>query len=379
MVDDVGREVATVTVGASPDGYGVLLAWAVQQAPGRRVFGRWKAAARTALGCYALLAAGQQVVEAGRPQRVGRRPGGTSARPTPSWPPAPPWPQTITPGRAATATGRRCASCWGPRTRQHHPHRRDQRVQGAAADRTRPAARAGTPTVHARQTAACAALRVHPPAPPRRAGPAPDLRSLAQRIRLLDKEIRANERELHALVDAPPTRPVGRTRRRSGQRGPSDHRLVAPRPMPLRSRLRRARRGQPAAGILRPRQRSPSQPLRRPPTQPCPAHHRELAHDPGPRTHPALPHPATRPPEVRRRDPPLPQPLHRKTPVPTHGNRRDGLTDHRSVNPSSTSDFNLPRRELFYVFKGRPAAVLAHTKAAGHAARPLIRDVAAAA
>jgi len=89
MVDDVGREVATVTVGASRDGYGVLLAWAVQQAPGRRVFGRWKAAARTALGCYALLAAGQQVVEAGRSawdagraaRRLGRRPPGRPHRP----------------------------------------------------------------------------------------------------------------------------------------------------------------------------------------------------------------------------------------------------------------------------------------------------------
>src|SRR4029453_19107791 len=34
LVDGSGREVATVTVEASPGGYGDLIAWAVQQAPG---------------------------------------------------------------------------------------------------------------------------------------------------------------------------------------------------------------------------------------------------------------------------------------------------------------------------------------------------------
>ena len=35
LLDGTGREVATVTVEASPDGYGELIAWAVQQTPAR--------------------------------------------------------------------------------------------------------------------------------------------------------------------------------------------------------------------------------------------------------------------------------------------------------------------------------------------------------
>jgi hypothetical protein len=79
LVDDAGREVGIVTVEASPDGYGELLAWAVQQAPGRRVIWAVEGCRSHGAGLLrALLAAGQQVVEAGRPQRVGRRPGGKS-------------------------------------------------------------------------------------------------------------------------------------------------------------------------------------------------------------------------------------------------------------------------------------------------------------
>jgi transposase len=53
-----------------------------------------------------------------------------------------------------------------------------------------------------RQTAACAALRVLARHDPSQRILRQTLRGLAQRIRLLDKEIRANERQLHQLVDA---------------------------------------------------------------------------------------------------------------------------------------------------------------------------------
>lgn len=39
LLDSTGREVGIVTVEASPNGYGDLIAWAVQQVPGRRVAG----------------------------------------------------------------------------------------------------------------------------------------------------------------------------------------------------------------------------------------------------------------------------------------------------------------------------------------------------
>jgi hypothetical protein len=125
LVDSSGREVTTVTVEASPDGYGDLLAWAVQQAPGRRVIWAVEGCRSHGAGLLrALLAAGQQVVEAGRPQRAGRRPGGKSDPADAASLPAPPWPQAITPSRAATATGKRCASCWWPASTPIPPARR---------------------------------------------------------------------------------------------------------------------------------------------------------------------------------------------------------------------------------------------------------------
>ena len=48
--------------------------------------------------------------------------------------------------------------------------------------------------------------------------------------------------------------------------------LVAPRPRPLRSSLRAARRRRPDPRLKRPNHPVPAQPRRRPPTQPCPPH-----------------------------------------------------------------------------------------------------------
>jgi transposase len=79
LIDRVGREIATVTVDATPAGYAELLGWAVQQAPGPRV--RWAIEGCRSHGAgllRVLLAAGHSIVQAGRPQRAGRRPGGKS-------------------------------------------------------------------------------------------------------------------------------------------------------------------------------------------------------------------------------------------------------------------------------------------------------------
>nr|WP_244298933.1 transposase [Micromonospora cremea] len=79
LVDGTGREVAAVTFEASPDGYSELIAWAAHQAPGPRLIWAVEGCRSHGAGLLrALLAAGQHVVEAGRPQRVGRRPGGKS-------------------------------------------------------------------------------------------------------------------------------------------------------------------------------------------------------------------------------------------------------------------------------------------------------------
>jgi len=79
LLDHPGREIGSTTVEADPDGYAELLAWAVRTAPGPRLV--W-----TVEGCRShgagllrvLLAAGQTVIEADRPARVGRPPGGKS-------------------------------------------------------------------------------------------------------------------------------------------------------------------------------------------------------------------------------------------------------------------------------------------------------------
>jgi transposase len=204
LVDSSGREVTTVTVEASPDGYGDLLAWALQQAPGRRVIWAVEGCRSHGAGLLrALLAAGQQVVEAGRPQRAGRRPGGKSD-------PA----DAHLAARAALAAShhaqpRRDGDREALRillvAREHANTTRTaainvfQALLLTAPDQLRePLRRQSTP----RQTGACAVLRVHPRHSPAERVLRQTLRSLAQRIRLLDKEIRANERQLHALVDA---------------------------------------------------------------------------------------------------------------------------------------------------------------------------------
>ena len=79
LIDSVGREIAAVTVAASPAGYADLLAWALHHAPGPRLTWAVEGARSHGTGLLRMLmAAGQSVVEAGRPQRAGRRPGGKS-------------------------------------------------------------------------------------------------------------------------------------------------------------------------------------------------------------------------------------------------------------------------------------------------------------
>ena len=79
LIDQAGREIAITTVGATPEGYTDLLAWAAQLAPGPRLLWAVEGCRSHGTGLLrVLVAAGQQVVEAPRPKRASRRPGGKS-------------------------------------------------------------------------------------------------------------------------------------------------------------------------------------------------------------------------------------------------------------------------------------------------------------
>jgi len=204
LVDPTGRQVTAVTVAASPDGYAELLAWAVEQAPGPRLL--WAVEGTRAYGAglsRLLLAAGQRVVEVGRPERAGRRPGGKSdpidalqaAR------------EALTAAHHATprADGDREALRILLVAREHANSTRTAAVNVfkalllTAPDQLRePLRHKSTP----RQTAACAVLRAHARHSASEGVMRQTLPGLAQQIRLLDKEIRANERQLHELVTA---------------------------------------------------------------------------------------------------------------------------------------------------------------------------------
>jgi transposase len=204
LLDGAGREIAAITINATPAGNTALLAWAAQQAPGPRLIWAVEGCRSHGAGLLRmLLAAGQQVVEAGRPQRAGRRPGGKS---------------DIADARLAAHAALAATHHAQPRrdgdrealrillvAREHATTVRTAAINTFKAllltgpDQLRESLRhQSTP----RQTAACAMLRVHAKHAPAERVLRQTLRSLAQQIRLLDKDIRANERQLHDLVAA---------------------------------------------------------------------------------------------------------------------------------------------------------------------------------
>jgi transposase len=204
LIDCAGREIATVTVDAAADGYAGLLAWALQRSPGPRLTWAVEGCRSHGAGLLRmLLAAGQHVVEAGRPERVGRRPGGKSD----------PADARLAARQALAAAHHAQPRGDGDRealrillvAREHANSTRTAAVNVfkslllTAPDRLRESLRRlSTP----RQTAACAVLRVHPSDGVTERILRQTLGTLAQRIRLLDKEIRANEHQLRDLVAA---------------------------------------------------------------------------------------------------------------------------------------------------------------------------------
>jgi transposase len=203
LLDDTGRELAVVTVEAAPRGYAGMLAWAAEHAPGPGLLWAVEGCRSHGAGlARALKRAGQRVVEAGRPARVGRRPGGKSD-----------------PADARLAARQALAAARHTQPREDG-NREALRILLVARDHT---ATTRTAAVNifksllltapdelrerlrhlstARQTAACAALRTNAGHDPLERVRRQTLRHLAQQIRLLDKELRSNERQLRELVD----------------------------------------------------------------------------------------------------------------------------------------------------------------------------------
>ena len=79
MLDHLGRQVSAVTIPADSRGCRMLLAWARRSSPGPRLAWAVEGTRSHGLGLTRMLQAeGQTVVEANRPARASRRPGGKS-------------------------------------------------------------------------------------------------------------------------------------------------------------------------------------------------------------------------------------------------------------------------------------------------------------
>src|SRR5207244_1601184 len=102
------------------------------------------------------------------------------------------------------------------------------------------------------------------------------------------------------------------------QRGTHHHRVVAPRPLPLGSRIRDARRHKPNRRLIRPDNPSPPESRRRPSAQPSAPHNRALTTR-NTRPNTGLHRSPHQRGQERPRNQPLPQALPRPPPLPTAG------------------------------------------------------------
>jgi transposase len=79
LLDHLGREIGILTAPADPDGYATLITWALAHAPGPRLVWALEGCRSHGVGLLRTLhRAGHPVIEAGRPRRASRRPGGKS-------------------------------------------------------------------------------------------------------------------------------------------------------------------------------------------------------------------------------------------------------------------------------------------------------------
>jgi transposase len=202
MLDRLGGQIATVTMTADPQGCWMLLAWAVEQAPGPRLAWAVEGTRSHGLGLARMLqASGHVVVEADRPARVSRRPGGKSD-------PA----DALRAARDALAAERHAQ----PRS---DGAREGLRILLTARAQASTARTAAVNTLKAlllgapdslrqalrglstpRQARKCRRLRIHPSQPVDEQILRAELRRLATHIGTWDRELRANKAQLRQLV-----------------------------------------------------------------------------------------------------------------------------------------------------------------------------------
>jgi hypothetical protein len=273
-----GAVTAEATVAADAFGYKRLLRFAREQASGRRV---WAIEGTGSFGAgltSCLLEQGEWVVEIDRPARPARRNGAKS--------------DALDAARAAREA----------LARKHlaQPRRRGEREalrvllatrEGAILSRTKAIAQLQALIVNApeqlrhhfrplttdEQLARCARLRTSPAQSVEHRATIIALRSAARRALSLEAEASDLESQLERLVAELAPILLGEP----GVGVISAAQLLNAwshrGPVPLRRRLRLARRRSTHPSLLRPAPRPPAQPRRRPPTQPRPAHDHPLA------------------------------------------------------------------------------------------------------
>ena len=203
LLDRLGRQIAVITVAADPGGCRMLLAWAQQKAPGPRLAWAIEGARSHGLGLTRYLTDhGQLVIEAGRPARASKRPGGKSD-----------------PADAARA-GRDALSAERLAQPRADGSREGLRILLTARAQATSARTAAVNTLKAlilgapdglrqalrglstpRQASQCRRLRVHASQPVAEQILRAELRRLATHIGTWDRELRANKAQLRQLVE----------------------------------------------------------------------------------------------------------------------------------------------------------------------------------
>lgn len=202
LLDHLGREIGILTAPADPGGYATLIVWAVDHAPGPQLLWALEGCRSHGVGLLrALHHAGHTVIEAGRPRRASRRPGGKSD-------PAD--------ARRAAQEALAASRPAQPRTDGSREALRILLMARSQATTTR------TATVNllkallvtapdalrqplrdlstAGQTQRCLTLRTTATQPLCEQTLRRELRRLARHIRELDTELRDNQKQLHHLV-----------------------------------------------------------------------------------------------------------------------------------------------------------------------------------
>ena len=247
LLDRLGRQIAVTTVPAGAARCRMLLAWARRNAPGPRLAWAVEGTRSHGLGLTRYLRARDQAVtEAGRPPRASKRPGGKSG-------PA----DAARAARDALAAGKLAqprangarealrillaARCQATTARTAAVNTFKALILGAP-DRLRQELRGLS---RPRQTARCRTLRVHASKPVAEQVLRAGRRRLATHIRTWDRETAGQQGPAAPAHHPDDAGALGPARRRADERRAAAGLLVGPRPVPIRSRLRRPRRVSP--------------------------------------------------------------------------------------------------------------------------------------